>query len=235
MNPYLAELIGTFILMLLGTSVNANASLKNTYGSGSTKWLIITIGWGLSVFVAVFIVGSSSGAHINPAVTVGLACAGRFPWDMVPGYVAMQMVGAFLGAWGAYLQFRPHFTATEDAEAKLGTFSTGPAIESRRDNLLSETLGTFVLVFAILFLVEGEGLGSLNALPVGLLVMVIGLGMGGSTGYAINPARDLAPRIFHALAPISGKRDSNLGYAWVPVLGPLLGGVLAAGVYLLVS
>ncbi len=190
---------------------------------------------GLAVFTAVFIAGSSSGAHINPAVTIGLAAGGKFSWSMVPGYIGMQMLGAFLGAWGAYLQYRPHFSATDDADAKLGLFSTGPAIKSSFDNFLSEVIGTFVLVFGVFFLVDGDGLGSLSALPVGLLVVVIGMAMGGSTGYAINPARDLGPRIFHALAPISGKRDSNWGYAWVPVLGPITGGILAAMVYLLLD
>jgi len=234
MHPYLGELIGTFILIILGNGVNANVSLKDTYGSNS-GWVIITLGWGLAVFTAVFIAGSSSGAHINPAVTIGLAVAGKFSWSMVPGYIGMQMLGAFLGAWGAYLQYRPHFSATEDPDAKLGLFSTGPAIQSTVDNFISEMLGTFVLVFAIFFLVSGDGLGSLSALPVGLLVVVIGMALGGSTGYAINPARDLGPRIFHAIAPISGKRDSNWSYAWIPVLGPVTGGVLAAGLYILLG
>ncbi len=231
MNPYIGELIGTFILMILGNGVNANVSLKNTFGN-SSGWIVITLGWGLAVFTAVFIAGSSSGAHINPAVTIGLAMAGKFSWSMVPGYVGMQLLGAFLGAWGAYLQYRPHFKATQDVDAKLGLFCTGPAIKSTLDNFISEVLGTFVLVFGVFFLVSGDGLGSLSALPVALLVVVIGMSLGGSTGYAINPARDLGPRIFHALAPISGKRDSNWGYAWVPVLGPIVGACLAAVLYM---
>ena len=231
MNPYIGELIGTFILIILGNGVNANVSLKNTYGNNS-GWVVISLGWGLAVFTAVFIAGSSSGAHINPAVTIGLAVAGKFAWSMVPGYIGMQMLGAFLGAWGAYLQYRPHFAATEDVDSKLGLFCTGPAIKSTLDNFISEVLGTFVLVFGVFFLVSGDGLGSLSALPVALLVVVIGMSLGGSTGYAINPARDLGPRIFHALAPISGKRDSNWGYAWIPVLGPIVGGCLAAAVYM---
>lgn len=234
MNPYVGELIGTLILMILGNGVNANTSLKDTYGNNS-GWVVTSFGWGLAVFTAVFVAGSSSGAHINPAVTIGLAVAGKFSWSMVPGYIGMQMLGAFLGAWGAYLQYRPHFAATEDPDAKLGLFSTGPAIKSTIDNFISEVLGTFVLVFAIFFLVSGDGLGSLSALPVALLVVVIGMALGGSTGYAINPARDLGPRIFHAIAPISGKRDSNWGYAWIPVIGPITGGVLAAVVYSLVQ
>ena len=231
MNPCIGELIGTFILMILGNGVNANVSLKNTFGN-SSGWIVITLGWGLAVFTAVFIAGSSSGAHINPAVTIGLAMAGKFSWSMVPGYVGMQLLGAFLGAWGAYLQYRPHFKATQDVDAKLGLFCTGPAIKSTLDNFISEVLGTFVLVFGVFFLVSGDGLGSLSALPVALLVVVIGMSLGGSTGYAINPARDLGPRIFHALAPISGKRDSNWGYAWVPVLGPIVGACLAAVLYM---
>lgn len=230
MHPYLAELTGTFILLVLGNGVNANVALKKTYGSGS-GWLVISLGWGMAVFVAVFIAGASSGAHINPAVTLGLALVGKFEWAKVLPYIAMQMLGAFAGAWMTYLQYRPHFSVTEDAEAKLGLFCTGPAIRSTFNNLLSEVIGTFILVFAVFYLVEGEGLGSLSALPVGLLVLGIGLSLGGSTGYAINPARDLGPRLFHALAPISGKRDSNWPYAWIPVAGPVLGAALAGLVY----
>ena len=234
MNPYLGELIGTFILMFLGNGINANISLKDTYGN-SSGWMLTSVGWGLAVFTAIFIAGSSSGAHINPAVTIGLAVAGEFSWSMAPGYIGMQLLGAFLGAWGAYLQYRPHFKATSDADAKLASFSTGPAIPSTFDNFVSELLGTFILVFSIFFLVEGDGLGSLSALPAGLLVMVIGMGLGGSTGYAINPARDLGPRIFHAVAPISGKRDSNWSYAWIPVVGPITGGVLAALLFMVLQ
>lgn len=233
MNNYIGELIGTFILMVLGNGVNANVSLNKTYGQNG-GWIVITLGWGIAVFVAVFIAGSSSGAHINPAVTIGLAAIGKFSWLQVPGYIAMQMLGAFLGAWVTYLQYRPHFSVTDDANAKLGLFATSPAIKSRVNNFLSETIGTFVLVFAVFFLVDGEGLGSLNALPVGLLVIGIGMSLGGSTGYAINPARDLAPRIFHAVAPIKSKRDSNWPYAWIPVAGPIAGALVAALVYQLV-
>jgi len=234
MNIYLSEFIGTFLLMVLGNGVNANVSLNKTYGQNS-GWLVIAFGWGIAVFVAVFVAGSSSGAHINPAVSIGLAVAGKFPWSLVPGYVLMQMLGAFCGAWITYLQYRPHFSATENPDAKLGLFSTGPAIKSTWNNLLSEIIGTFVLVFAVFYLVSGEGLGSISALPVALLVVGIGLSLGGSTGYAINPARDLGPRIFHALAPISGKRDSNWSYAWIPVVGPILGAVLAGLAFVLIN
>ncbi|MEQ9219493.1 MAG: MIP/aquaporin family protein [Cyclobacteriaceae bacterium] len=234
MNEIIAEIIGTFILLLLGNGVNANVSLRKTFAHNS-GWIVIAFGWGIAVFVAVFIAGSVSGAHINPAVTVGLAVAGKFPWAKVPVYILAQMVGAFLGAFATYLSFRSHFSATEDVNTKLSVFSTGPAIQNNLNNLISEFIGTFTLVFAIFFLVSGEGLGSLSALPVGLLVLGIGLSLGGTTGYAINPARDLGPRIFHALAPMKNKRDSNWGYAWIPVIGPIAGAVAAGLLYILVS
>ncbi len=232
-NEIIAEIVGTFILLLLGNSVNANVSLKQTYGEGS-GWIVITLGWGIAVFVAVFVAGSVSGAHINPAVTLGLAVVGKFPWAKVAAYITAQMIGAFLGAFVTYVVYRPHFHATEDPDAKLGVFSTGPAIKNNFNNFLSELVGTFALVFAVFFLVSGEGLGSLSALPVGLLVLGIGLSLGGTTGYAINPARDLGPRIFHAVAPIKNKRDSNWGYAWIPVLGPLAGALAAGILFILV-
>ncbi len=234
MNIYVAEFIGTFLLMVLGNGVNANVTLNKTYAQNS-GWIVISFGWAIAVFVAVFVAGSSSGAHINPAVTIGLAVAGKFPWDQVFGYISMQMIGAFTGSWITYLHFLPHFSATDDPDKKLGIFCTGPAIKSTWNNLLSEIIGTFILVFAVFYLVSGEGLGSLNALPVSFLVLGIGLSLGGTTGYAINPARDLGPRIFHALAPISGKRESNWNYAWIPVIGPIVGSVLAALVYILVG
>lgn len=234
MTPFFGELLGTFILLVLGNGVNANVSLQKTYGHNS-GWLVISFGWGIAVFVAVFMVGSISGAHINPAVTIGLAVADKFPWKEVPTYLLAQLAGAFMGAFVTYLQYRPHFTHTEDPDAKLGLFSTSPAIKSTFNNLLSEVIGTFVLVLAVFFLVGGEGLGSLDALPVGLLVVGIGLSLGGSTGYAINPARDLGPRIFHAIAPIRGKRDSHWNYAWIPVVGPVIGAVLAGMVYNLLT
>lgn len=230
MTPYIAEFIGTCILMVLGNGVNANVSLNKTYGNNS-GWIVVSFGWGIAVFVAVFIAGSVSGAHINPAVTLGLALVGKFPWKDVPWYFLAQMSGAFFGAFLTYLQYRPHFTATEDPDTKLGLFSTGPAIKSNFNNFLSEVIGTFILVFAVFFLVSGEGLGSLSALPVGLLVVGIGLSLGGTTGYAINPARDLGPRIFHFIAPITNKRDSNWSYAWIPFFGPLTGAAIAALVY----
>ena len=231
MSQFVAELIGTAILILLGQGVVANAVLRQTKGEGA-GWITITWGWGMAVFVAVFVVGRFSGAHLNPAVTLGLAIAGKFEWAGVPGYVVAQMIGAMTGAAVAWFLYRPHFAATTDPAAKLAVFSTGPAIRSTPENLATEVVATFVLVFGVLFLAAPEvGLGALDALPVGLLVFAIGMSLGGTTGYAINPARDLGPRIAHALLPIPGKRDSDWGYAWIPVLGPLAGGAIAALAY----
>ena len=231
MEAYIGEVVGTFILILLGAGVCANVSLKETGGNDS-GYIIITWGWGIAVFVAVFITGSVSGAHINPAVTVGLAAAGNFDWALVPGYIAAQMIGAILGASCCWLQYRDHFDATEDAATKLGVFSTAPSIPNTVNNVFSEAIATFVLVFGVLYIATPEvGLGALDALPVGLLVFGIGMSMGGTTGYAINPARDLGPRIAHAILPIKGKGSSNWGYAWVPVVGPIIGAVVAAILY----
>ena len=223
MSPYLAEFVGTTILLYLGNGVNANVSLKKTYGNES-GWLVISLGWGLAVFMGVVISGSFSGGHLNPAVSVGLAIVGKFSWSLVPGYILAQMLGALMGASLVFIQYKDHFTATVNARTKLGVFATSPAIKNNFNNILSEVLGTCMLVFGVFYLIDGEGIGSLNALPVGLLVTVIGLSSGGSTGYAINPARDLGPRIFHAL--IIDKR-SDWKYAWIPVLGPFFGAVLA--------
>ena len=241
MSNFLAEFIGTALLLLLGNGVVANVILEKTKGSGS-GWLVITIAWGLSVFVGVFVSGPYSGAHLNPAVSVGLAVAGVFDWQNVPEYVAGQLLGAAFGTTLAWLTYRQHMRITADPDTKLSTFSTMPAIRSTADNFFSEMIGAFVLVFAVLFIASPTfssseigtvefGLGALGALPVGLLVFVIGLSLGGTTGYAINPARDLAPRIMHTLLPIEGKRDSDWGYAWIPVVGPLTGGGLAGFLY----
>jgi len=228
MSTFIAEIVGTAVLILLGNGVVANVLLKGTKGEGS-GWLVITTAWGAAVFVAVAIVAPISGAHINPAVTLGLAVAGNFAWTDVPAYWTAQMLGAILGASLVWLMYRQHYELTDDKEAKLATFSTGPAIRSPLDNFFSEVVGTFVLVLAVLKMSAPEmGLGAMDALPVGLVVLVVGLGLGGTTGYAINPARDLGPRIAHAILPIPSKRDSDWSYAWVPVLGPLTGGVLAA-------
>lgn len=235
MTPFLAELIGTAILILLGDGGVANVLLKNTKGNNAGL-IAITWAWGIGVFVAVFVTGSYSGAHINPAVTIGLALSGKFAWSMVPMYIIAQMLGAMLGAFLVYIHYKQHFDITEDHDAKLAVFCTAPQIRSNVHNFVAELIGTFVLIFGILFMVSGDGLGSLDALPVGLLVFGIGLSLGGNTGYAINPARDLGPRIVHALVSFkSGKRDSDWGYSWIPVFGPIAGGLIAGGVYLLLN
>jgi glycerol uptake facilitator protein len=236
MTPALAELIGTAILVLLGNGVVANVVLKGTKGEGS-GWIVITWGWAMAVFVAVFTVAAFSGAHLNPAVTLGLAIAGKFDWYDVPAYMGAQMMGAMFGAVLVWVVYRAHFRATDDPDLKRAVFCTSPAIRDVTTNLATEIVGTFVLVLAVLFLaVSVFGLGALDALPVGLLVLAIGLGLGGPTGYAINPARDLGPRIVHAILPIpGGKGDSDWAYAWIPVVGPLVGGALAAAVYLVLQ
>ena len=228
MNEILAEFIGTALLLLIGNGVVANVVLNGTKGNGS-GWIVITLGWGMAVFVAVFAVGPFSGAHINPAVTLGLAWAGSFPWAEVGPYIAAQVLGAAVGTTFTWLQYRQHFEQTTDKAAKLAVFCTGPAIKNTVNNFISEFIGTFVLVFGVLSLVSPEvGLGSIDALPVGLLVLAIGLGLGGTTGYAINPARDFAPRLMHAILPVHDKGRSDWGYAWIPVLGPIAGGIVAA-------
>jgi glycerol uptake facilitator protein len=236
MSPFLGELIGTAILILLGNGVVANVVLKGTKGEGA-GWIVIAWGWGMAVFVAVFTVAAFSGAHINPAVSVALAVAGKFPWASVPMYVIAQFLGAMIGTTLVWAMYYDHFGQTESQDLKLAVFCTGPAIRNTPINLICEIVGTFVLVFAVLFLaVAVFGLGALDALPVGLLVLAIGLSLGGTTGYAINPARDLGPRIMHAILPMpGGKRDSDWGYAWIPVVGPLAGGILAALTYLVLQ
>ncbi|KIA80181.1 glycerol transporter [Chromobacterium piscinae] len=233
MNPLMGEFIGTALLVLLGNGVVANVLLKNTKGHNSGL-IVVAFGWAMAVFVGVFSVAAISGAHLNPAVSVALAVAGKFPWDKVPGYVAAQMLGGMAGAGLMWLIYRKHYETTDCADTKLATFCTGPAIRSLPGNLVSEIVATFVLVFAILSMVGPKmSLGAIEALPVALLVLGIGVSLGGTTGYAMSPARDLAPRIMHAILPIPGKRDSDWGYAWVPVIGSLLGGTLAALAYTL--
>lgn len=231
-SPYVAEFVGTMILLLLGNGVVANNELRQTKGEG-TGWLIIGLGWGMAVFVAVFCVGDVSGAHINPAVTIGLAIADKIDWLQVPGYIAAQFAGAAVGTTLVWFLYFDHFQLTKDPDAKLGVFCTAPAVRRPILNLLTEVIATAVLVYGVLHIAEPDtGIGSLKALPVGLLVLAIGLCLGGPTGYAINPARDLGPRIMHQLLPIHDKRDSDWSYSWVPALGPILGGVLAAFCYL---
>ncbi|MBV8046914.1 MAG: aquaporin family protein [Paludibacterium sp.] len=231
MTPLIAEFIGTALLVLMGNGVVANVILKNTKGHNSGL-IVIAFGWAMAVFVAVFCVAAYSGAHLNPAVTLALAVAGKFDWARVPAYMGAQMLGGAFGAFLVWVMYRQHFAHTDCADTKLAVFCTGPAIRSLPGNLASEIIATFVLVFAVLNMVSPKAsLGALDALPVGLLVLGIGVSLGGTTGYAMSPARDLAPRIMHALLPIPGKRDSDWGYSWVPVVGSLVGGTLAALLY----
>jgi glycerol uptake facilitator protein len=232
LSPYIAEFIGTAILVLLGNGAVANVLLVKTKGVGADL-IVIVMGWAMAVFVAAFVTASFSGAHLNPIVTISLAIVGKFAWAKVGGYIVAQMLGGAVGAslvWLAYIQ---HFATETDPDRKLAAFCTAPGIRSFVHNVLTEATCTFVLIFGVLYLAAPEvGLGALDALPVGLLVLGIGISLGGPTGYAMNPARDLAPRVMHALLPIPGKRDSDWSYAGVPVIGPVLGGTLAAGLYL---
>jgi glycerol uptake facilitator len=234
MVHFIGEVIGTMLLVLLGDGVVANVALKDTKGHNH-GWIVITFGWAMGVFVGVFCVAAISGAHINPAVTIGLAIAGKFPWSRVPLYITAQMLGAALGAFLVWAQYHQHFNVTEDKDSKLAVFCTGPQIRSTISNFVSEVIGTFVLVFGVLHLAAPDvGIGSLDALPVALLVFAIGLSLGGTTGYAINPARDLAPRFMHAILPIKDKRDSDWSYSWIPVLGPVCGAAIASFTYRLI-
>jgi glycerol uptake facilitator protein len=241
-TPLLGEFVGTMLLIILGDGVVANVLLAKSKGQNG-GWMVIATGWGLAVFFAVAVVARVSGAHLNPAVSVGLATAGLFPWADVPGYVVAQMLGAFAGAVVVWLAYLPHWRVTDDAELKRAIFCTAPAIRSAPANFLCEVIGTFVLVFGALAMkgafepapLSGAAvpmnLGALGAIPIALLVLAIGLSLGGPTGYAINPARDLGPRLAHALLPIPGKAGSDWGYAAIPVVAPLVGGALAALAY----
>ena len=242
MTPFIAELIGTMLLILLGDGVVANVVLKDTKGNNS-GWIVITTAWALAVFVGVVVAAPYSGAHLNPAVTVALAISGAFPWASVPGYILAQFLGAMMGAFLVWLTHKDHFDRTEDAGAKMVVFCTGPAIRNYSINFICEVVGTFVLIFTIFHITGAEitntkqvvGLGSVGALPVALLVWVIGLSLGGTTGYAINPARDLGPRIMHMILPIKNKAGNDWAYAWVPVIGPLTGAALAAFLHLVLK
>lgn len=245
MTPIVAEFLGTTLLLLLGNGVVANVLLNATKGNQS-GWVVITISWGLAVFVGVAVAGPYSGAHLNPAVTLGLAGCGKFPWNEVTGFMLAQFAGAATGAFLVWLMYQKHFEVTQDGDTKLAVFCTGPAIRSFASNFFSEVTGTFVLVFVVLYLSPPEisakglenakiGLGTLGALPVSLLVISIGMSLGGTTGYAINPARDFSPRLVHALLPIKEKRNSDWSYAWIPVLGPFAGAVLAACLFMLLQ
>lgn len=228
MSPFLAEFTGTALLIILGDGVVANVVLSKTKGNNGGL-IAITFGWAVAVFVGVYSSAAVSGAHLNPAVTVGLASIGKLEWTLVPSYIGAQLLGAMAGALIVWIAYRQHFAETEDANLKLAVFCTAPSIRSTVNNLLTEIIGTFVLVFGVLFISKPhDTLGALDALPVALLVLGIGLSLGGPTGYAINPARDLGPRIMHFILPISGKRDSDWSYSWIPVIGPLIGGVVAA-------
>jgi len=239
MTAYLFEFIGTAMLMLLGNGIVANVVLKGTKGADA-GWVGIALAWGIAVFVAVYIAAEGSGAHINPAVTLGLAAAGKFSWAMVPGYMVAQVLGAMFGNLLVWLTYKKQYEATTNAMSIRATFCTSPAIRSPFWNFVTEVIGTFVLVFGVFFIAGGQisdqpiSLGSLDALPVALLVMGIGFSLGGPTGYAINPARDFGPRIMHAILPIKSKGTSDWRYSWIPVFGPLVGGALAAFVYLAV-
>jgi glycerol uptake facilitator protein len=244
MNLFTAEMLGTALLIIFGDGVVANVSLKKSKGE-SSGWIVVATGWGLGVALAVYAVGRVSGAHINPAVTLGLASIGSLPWSLVPLYLTAQFTGAFLGGIVVWLAYLPHWKITEDAGAKLAVFATGPAIRKPGANLLTEVIGTFVLLFGILAIADNVQMleqpgdvdlrvvfsGGIQPLIVGFLVWAIGLSLGGPTGYAINPARDLGPRIAHAILPIAGKGSSDWGYAWVPVAGPVVGGIAGALLY----
>ncbi len=247
MNPILAELIGTALLILFGNGVVANVVLNRTKGNNA-GWITITAGWGMAVFVGAFCTAESSGAHLNPAVSVAMLVAGKLSLMETISYIAAQFIGAAIGSMLVYIHYHEHFNVTEDANAKLACFCTGAEIRNNFQSFVCEIIGTFALILPIflianpsLSLVEGAatapklGLGALGLLPVGLLVFAIGVSLGGTTGYAINPARDFAPRLMHSMLPIANKRDSDWGYAWVPVVGPIVGAVLAAWVFRAVS
>ncbi len=232
MTPFVGEIIGTMILILLGDGVVANVLLNRSKGQNS-GWIVITTGWALAVAVAVYAVGRVSGAHINPAVTIGLAAVGKFPWAQVPIYIVGQFIGAFIGAVLVWLAYLPHWAETENKAFKLAVFSTAPNVRNYPLNLITEIIGTATLVLGVLAILGNKLVDGLAPLLIGFLVWGIGLSLGGPTGYAINPARDLGPRIAHFVLPIPGKGDSDWAYSWVPVVGPIVGGVVGALVYTL--
>ncbi len=244
MNIYLSEFIGTALMILLGNGVVANVVLKGTKGNNG-GWIVITTAWALAVFVGVVVAGPHSGAHLNPIVSLSLAIGKGFDWALVPGYIFSQLAGAMTGSFLVWLMYKDYFDATDDQGLKAAPFATSPAIRNYTSNLLSEIIGTFVLIFVIFYFTEAGmgpkdqttpiGLGSLGAIPVAFLVWVIGLSLGGTTGYAINPARDLGPRIIHSIIPMKGKGSSDWGYAWVPILGPIIGSTLASLIYLAIN
>ncbi|NJN25023.1 MAG: aquaporin family protein [Cyclobacteriaceae bacterium] len=224
MSPYLAEFVGTAILITLGGGVVAGSNLKNSY-SEKSGWLAICVCWGLAVTFAIYAVGNISGAHINPAVTLGFAIAGDFPWNAVPGYIVAQVLGAMTGATLIWVFYKPHWRHTSNTAAKLGVFCTSPAERSLPNNLASELIATFFLMLGLSYIGENNFADGLNPIVIGALITIIGLGLGGTTGFAINPARDFGPRLMHAVLPISGKGGSDWAYAWVPIAGPIIGGM----------
>jgi len=233
MNAFFAEFFGTAIILVFGGGVVANVLLKQTKGHNG-GWIVIAFGWAVGVFTGVLIAAPVSGAHLNPAVTLALALSHKFSPALVPAYMAAQLLGAMFGALLVWLAYKKHFDITEDGPAKQAVFCTSPNIRSYWYNVITEVIGTYVLTLAVLYMAEPEvGLGALNALPVAIVVLGIGLSLGGPTGYAINPARDLGPRIIHALLPLRGKHHSDWKYAWVPVLGPFAGAAIAAAMFLL--
>ncbi|MEO5646977.1 MAG: MIP/aquaporin family protein [Chitinophagaceae bacterium] len=235
MSPFLAEMLGSTFLLVLGNGVVANVVLTKTKGNNS-GWIVITFGWAIAVFTGVYVASPGSGAHLNPALTIAMATFTDFPWSNVPVYLAGQFSGAMVGAVIVWLSYRQHFDETKDPDLQLAAFCNAPAIRNNFHNLISEIIGTFVLVLGVLFMAKpGNSLGALDALPVALLVLGIGLSLGGATGYAINPARDLGPRIIHAILPIKNKGNSDWNYSWIPVVGPILGGLLAAFVFKIIN
>ena len=235
MNAFFAEFFGTAIIIVFGGGVVANVLLDKTKGHNS-GWIVITFGWAVGVFTGVLIAAPYSGAHLNPAVTLALVLAKKFSVNLMPMYITAQLLGAMFGALLVWLAYKKHFDTTENADNILAVFVTGPNIRSYWYNIITEAIGTYVLALAVLYMAKPEvGLGALNALPVAIVVLGLGLSIGGPTGYAINPARDLGPRIIHFLLPIPGKRDSDWKYCWVPILGPFLGAALAAGMFLIFS
>lgn len=228
MNPYVAEFFGSMLLIILGNGVVAGVLLKGSK-SENAGWLTITIGWGLAVTFAIYAIGNISGGHLSPAVTIAFAVIGTFPWSDVMGYIIAQVAGAFTGAVIVWLHFLPHWKQTNDQATKLAVFCTAPAIRNTFSNLFSEIIATAILILALLFIGTNDFTQGLHPLVVGLLIISIGISLGGTTGFAINPARDLGPRLAHAVLPIYGKGNSDWSYAWIPVVGPILGGVL--GVY----
>lgn len=233
MNTFFAEFFGTAIIIVFGGGVVANVVLDKTKGNNS-GWIVITFGWAVGVFTGVLVAAPISGAHLNPAVTLALVLANKFSFSLLPLYWCAQLLGAMFGAFLVWLAYKKHFDATEDADSKLAVFCTSPNIRSYWYNVLTEIIGTYILSLAVLYMAAPDvGLGALNALPVAIVVLGLGLSLGGPTGYAINPARDLGPRIMHFFLPMPSKRDSDWGYSWVPVVGPLVGAAIAAGMFLI--